>query len=131
MCLLKEINIFTELPTSSAQSASSWIDQEFNWADYLKLTGDKPANENLFKHVSYDLKDRFWPNYQRLFAKQLKFACQAKCFTVCSRPKILLFQHFLFSSSKKVFDHFQKHQATNFVIFACQAMFLDVARTRA
>ena len=34
------------------ENAGNWIDQEFNWKDYLDQTGDKPASERLFKHVS-------------------------------------------------------------------------------
>ncbi|XP_065058211.1 MBT domain-containing protein 1-like isoform X2 [Rhopilema esculentum] len=40
-----------ESPSSSAQSASSWIDQVFSWDEYLKSTGDKPAPEHFFKHT--------------------------------------------------------------------------------
>eukprot|EP00794_Sanderia_malayensis_P006848 gene6848-7617_t len=46
------VDVSQELPTSSAQVAAlSWIDQEFNWSDYLKSTGDKPAGDNFFKHT--------------------------------------------------------------------------------
>jgi len=45
------IEIPLESPSSSAQPASSWIDQEFSWDDYLKATGDKPAPEHCFKHT--------------------------------------------------------------------------------
>ncbi|XP_012559766.2 scm-like with four MBT domains protein 2 isoform X1 [Hydra vulgaris] len=33
------------------EDGGNWIDQEFNWKDYLEQTGDKPASERLFKHV--------------------------------------------------------------------------------
>jgi len=32
-------------------TSSSWIDQEFNWKDYLALSNDKLASERLFKHI--------------------------------------------------------------------------------
>ncbi len=49
--------------------------------------------------------------------QHLKFACQAKYLTVWPRPKALLVQHSLRASSKKFFEDFQKHYATNFACF--------------
>ncbi len=51
------------------------------------------------------MSDRFWP-----------------------RPKTLLVQHFCLHQAKNVFELFQKHHVTNFASFACQAMFMGVAK---
>lgn len=32
-------------------NTASWIDQEFNWKEYLAQNNDKPASERLFKHI--------------------------------------------------------------------------------
>lgn len=54
MCCLDELpstsDDFINEVTENSNTAS-WIDQEFNWKEYLAQNNDKPASERLFKHV--------------------------------------------------------------------------------
>ena len=47
-CLEDVVELATEDNTGN-----SWIDQEFNWKEYLATSNDKPASERLFKHVMF------------------------------------------------------------------------------
>lgn len=45
------VEVLEELPDD--KETVSWINQTFNWKDYLAQYSDKPASERLFKHVNF------------------------------------------------------------------------------